>query len=240
MYQATNPMPDASQKHLAEKYQKKTDKEHILDNPDTYIGSVEHLETDLYVFQDDNTIKSRNIQFIPGLFKLFDEAIVNARDHAVRTHQWRDEGKQGFPLTYIDVAVNEEDGSITITNDGDGIDVEKHPVYDIWIPEMIFGHLRTGTNYNKDEEKIVGGKNGFGVKLIFTWSTYGRIETIDSTRGLKYTQEFKNNLDEICKPSIRKCKGKPYTKITFIPDYKRLGIDGLTKDCVQLLQAACL
>ena len=236
MYQATNPMPDASQKHLAEKYQKKTDKEHILDNPDTYIGSVEHLETDLYVFQDDNTIKSRNIQFIPGLFKLFDEAIVNARDHAVRTHQWRDEGKQGFPLTYIDVAVNEEDGSITITNDGDGIDVEKHPVYDIWIPEMIFGHLRTGTNYNKDEEKIVGGKNGFGVKLIFTWSTYGRIETIDSTRGLKYTQEFKNNLDEICKPSIRKCKGKPYTKITFIPDYKRLGIDGLTKDCVQLFK----
>ena len=30
--------------------------------------------------------------------------------------------------------------------------------YDIWIPEMIFGHLRTSTNYDKTEKKIVGGK----------------------------------------------------------------------------------
>ena len=45
-------------------------------------------------------------------------------------------------------------------NDGNGIDIAKHPEYDTWIPEMIFGHLRTSTNYNKDEKRIVGGKNG--------------------------------------------------------------------------------
>jgi DNA topoisomerase-2 len=96
--------------------------------------------------------------------------------------------------------------------------------------------LRTSTNYDKSEKKIVGGKNGFGFKLVLIWSTYGSIETVDHVRGLKYVQEFRNNLDEIGKPSITKCKGKPYTKITFKPDYARLGISGLTPDIIALLK----
>ena len=96
-------------------------------------------------------------------------------------------------------------------NDGNGIDIAKHPEYDLWIPEMIFGHLRTSTNYNKDE-KIVGGKNGFGFKLVLIWSKEGYIETVDHVRKLKYSQKFENNLDTICKPSIKKCTTKPYTK----------------------------
>ena len=88
----------------------------------------------------------------------------------------------------------------------------------------------------KLKKKIVGGKNGFGFKLVLIWSTYGSVETVDHVRGLKYVQEFKNNLDEICKPTITKCKTKPYTKITFKPDYKRLGINGLTPDLISLLK----
>ena len=72
--------------------------------------------------------------------------------------------------------------------------------------------------------------------MVLIWSTYGSVETVDHIRGLKYCQEFNNNLDEICKPSITKCKTKPYTKITFKPDYKRLGIDGLTPDIIALLK----
>jgi DNA topoisomerase-2 len=121
-------------------------------------------------------------------------------------------------------------------NDGNGIDIAEHPEYKVYIPELIFGHLRTSTNYNKDEKKIVGGKNGFGFKLVLIWSTYGSVETIDHVRGLKYVQEFKNNLDEICKPTITKCKTKPYTKITFKPDYARLGITGLNSDLIALLK----
>ena len=58
-----------------------------------------------------------------------------------------------MPVTYIDVSIT-EDGTITMTNDGNGIDIEKHPEYDIWIPEMIFGHLRTSTNYDKTEKRF--------------------------------------------------------------------------------------
>ena len=228
---------NATDVNLANKYQQKTDKQHILDNPDTYIGSVEKIESVQWILNETNDkIIEKHIEFIPGLFKLFDEGIVNCRDHVVRMQQAVSNGQENcIPVTNIDITI-EEDGTIIMFNDGNGIDVAEHPEHKIWIPELIFGHLRTSTNYDKTEKKIVGGKNGFGFKLVLIWSTYGSIETIDHIRGLKYSQEFKNNLDEICKPSITKCKNKPYTKITFKPDYARLGIDGLTPDIIALLR----
>ena len=221
---------------LAEKYQQKTDKEHILANPDTYIGSVENVEADMWLFnKDSQKIIQKSVQYIPGLYKLFDEGIVNCRDHVVRMKQAiKDKKADSLPVSYIDIGI-QDDGTITMTNDGNGIDVAMHPEYNIWIPELIFGHLRTSTNYNKNEKKIVGGKNGFGFKLVLIWSTEGSIETVDHIRGLKYTQAFSNNLDTINKPKVTKCKNKPYTKITFKPDYSRFGVDGLTPDMVNIL-----
>jgi len=215
--------------------QQKTDKQHILDNPDTYIGAVEQIDADMWIMsEDDEKIIEKNISYIPGLFKLFDEGIVNCRDHVVRMKTRVDnKSDNALPVTHIDISI-ESDGTITMVNDGNGIDVAQKD--GVWIPELVFGHLRTSTNYNKDEKKIVGGKNGFGFKLVLIWSTYGRIETVDHIRGLKYIQEYKNNLDEICKPSITKCKNKPYTKITFRPDYQRLGIEGPSPDVISLLK----
>uniref|UniRef100_A0A6C0HAH5 DNA topoisomerase (ATP-hydrolyzing) n=1 Tax=viral metagenome TaxID=1070528 RepID=A0A6C0HAH5_9ZZZZ len=222
---------------LANKYQQKTDKQHILDNPDTYIGSVEKVETDLWILNDDQTrIVEKNISYIPALFKLFDEGIVNCRDHVIRMQQAiQNKVDNALPVNYIDISI-QDDGTIVMMNDGNGIDIAEHPEYKIWIPELIFGHLRTSTNYDKTEKKIVGGKNGFGFKLVLIWSTYGSVETVDHVRGLKYVQEFKNNLDIIEKPKITKCKTKPYTKIVFKPDYARLGITGLTPDIISLLK----
>ena len=227
----------ATDEILANKYQQKTDKQHILDNPDTYIGSVEEVDADLWILDDSNDkIIEKNMKYIPGLFKLFDEGIVNCRDHVVRMLQAIANGQADcLPVNNIEISIT-EDGTITMMNDGNGIDVAEHPEHKIWIPEMIFGHLRTSTNYDKTEKKIVGGKNGFGFKLVLIWSTYGSVETVDHVRGLKYKQEFKNNLDEICKPSITKCKNKPYTKITFKPDYNRLGISNLSADVIALLK----
>ena len=217
------------------KYQKKSDKEHILDNPDTYIGSVELVESNEFIFLENNIVKQQ-ILYNPGLYKLFDEGIVNCRDHVVRMQQAIQNSEADcIPVTNIDISIS-DDGTITMINDGNGIDVAEHPEYKVWIPELIFAHLRTSTNYNKSEEKIVGGKNGFGVKLVFIWSTWGKIETIDHKRGLKYVQEFHNNLDTIDKPKITKCKNKPYTKIEFKPDYKRLGLTNLNNDMINIFK----
>jgi DNA topoisomerase-2 len=230
-------MNTASDLELSNKYQQKTDKGHILDNPDTYIGSIEQVDETLWILSEDgNKIIQKNIKYIPGLFKLFDEGIVNCRDHVIRMLQAiANNVENALPVTNIDISI-QEDGTIIMTNDGNGIDVAEHPEYKIWIPELIFGHLRTSTNYDKTEKKIVGGKNGFGFKLVLIWSTQGSVETVDHIRGLKYRQEFNNNLDVICKPSITKCKLKPYTKITFKPDYARLGINGLSPDIISLLK----
>ena len=42
----------ASKAELSKKYQKKSDKEHILDNPDTYIGSIENTEVETWVYDE--------------------------------------------------------------------------------------------------------------------------------------------------------------------------------------------
>ena len=237
MYSNTKSNMNANDLILTNKYQQKTDKQHILDNPDTYIGSVEEVDSNLWIINDENNkIIEKNIKYIPGLFKLFDEGIVNCRDHVVRMLQAITTGQENSqPVTKIEVTI-EDDGTIIMLNDGNGIDVAEHPEHKIWIPEMIFGHLRTSTNYDKTEKKIVGGKNGFGFKLVLIWSSYGSVETVDHIRGLKYTQEFNSNLDEISKPKITKCKTSPYTKITFKPDYTRLGINGLSPDVIALLK----
>jgi len=216
-------------KDLAQKYKKLTDREHILQAPDTYIGSIEEDETDNWTFTDDK-MNFKKYNWIPGLYKCFDEGIVNARDHYVR------QINSDAPVKIIDVSIDKETGVITIMNDGRGIDVAIHEEHNLWIPEMIFGHLRTSTNYDKNEKKIVGGKNGFGFKLVLIYSTWGKIETIDGERGLKYIQEFKDNLTEICKPKVTKNKSNPFTKVSFLPDYKRFGIESLSDDMFNLLK----
>ena len=221
-----------------------TDMEHILKKPDTYIGSIQLTEcteytttvtaattTDATATTDASavSIQLKTFSHIPALYKLVDEGLVNMRDHVVRQAQAIKDGKpDALPVTSIEVDVDIATGTITMTNDGNGIDIAQHPEHKLWIPEMIFGHLRTSTNYDEDKkEKIVGGKNGFGFKLVLIWSVWGSVETVDHVRGLKYVQEFKNNLTEICPPKISKCSlKKPYTRISFRPDYARFGIPG--------------
>ena len=226
----------APKKSLSETYQKKTDREHILDAPDTYLGSIVKETTENWTIGENKTefgydypIVNKEFEWVPGFYKCFDEAIVNARDHVIRMKQSTNDNKHLVKSICVSFKGLTE---ISIYNDGDGIDIEKHPEHDIWIPELVFGHLRTSTNYDKNEKKIVGGKNGFGFKLVLIYSKWGEIETVDHRRKLKYTQRFENNLSKICPPVIEKVKGicRPYTKITYMPDYERFGLTKMTPE----------
>lgn len=222
---------------LAKKYKKLSAREHVLHAPDTYIGAVEQDEVQGWIMDDNENMKHKKYDWIAGLYKCFDEGIVNARDHAIRLMEKLVKGEKNIiPVSSIQITVDKKTGVITMMNDGNGIDCAKHPEHKIWIPEMIFGHLRTSTNYEKNEEKIVGGKNGFGFKLVLIYSKWGEIETVDHIRGKKYTQRFENNLSVIKKPVIRKSQGKPYTKVSWLPDYEKFGIDNLTDDMYQLFK----
>ena len=229
--------PPLSKTELAKKYKKLTAREHVLHAPDTYIGAVEQDDVDGWIMNENEKMKYETYSWIAGLYKCFDEGIVNARDHAIRLMDKLCKGEKNIiPVSSIQITVDKKTGVITMFNDGNGIDIAKHPEHEIWIPEMIFGHLRTSTNYEKNEEKIVGGKNGFGFKLVLIYSKWGEIETVDHIRGKKYCQRFENNLAVINKPSITKTKSKPYTKVSWLPDYEKFGISKLTDDMFQLFK----
>ena len=65
-----------------QKYQKKTPREHVLLRPDTYVGDVDPTDEDMWICHQDKIIK-KNIKYVPAFYKVFDELIVNARDHSV-------------------------------------------------------------------------------------------------------------------------------------------------------------
>lgn len=211
---------------MAETYKKHTHREHILELPDTYVGSCETTEEQRWVFDlEAGKMTWKTVAFNPGLYKIFDEILVNARDAFVRASTAPAAAKR-LPIKSIDVSVGAgSDGEpvvVTVENDGDGIPVEEHPTEGCYVPEMIFGHLLTSSNYNKAEEKIVGGKNGYGAKLSNIFSTRFTVETQSPSHGKKYTQTWRNNMSVCEKPSIRKATGaKGHVKIEFAPDTTR-------------------
>lgn len=70
---------------VEEIYKKKSQLEHILLRPDTYIGSTEAEEQEMWVFDtEEDLIKRRKIKYVPGLYKIVDEILVNAADNKVR------------------------------------------------------------------------------------------------------------------------------------------------------------
>ena len=223
---------NSEESKLSKQYQSMTALEHIEKKPDTYIGAIEEDEMKGWRLNDDNKFKYEKMRWVPGLYKCFDEAIVNARDHAIRMSLSKE--KKKHLVKNIEVAY--KDGVISIMNDGNGIDIAKHPKDKLWIPEMIFMHLRTSTNYDDEEKKLVGGKNGFGIKLVFVFAEWGEIETVDHIRKLKYTQRVERNLTVIHPPKITKFSGKPYTKVRWLPDYKKFGLDSLTNDMCSLIK----
>ncbi len=219
------------------KYKKHELRSHIYSRPAMYIGTIEPNVISTFVVDNSNKIIKREINYIPGLFKIFDEALVNAIDHSVRTRQDFNGGKTDVQIVKnIRVNINKQTGVIELFNDGNGIEIIKHSEYDIYIPELIFGELLTSSNYNDNEIKIVGGMNGLGIKLTNIFSKEFTIETVDHTRKKIYKQIFKENLTVKEKPEIKSCQKKAYTKITFLPDYEKFGLKEMTDDIYDLFK----
>ena len=97
---------------------------HILKLPDTYIGSIEKTKETMYCLNENDRFVRKEIGFIPGEYKIFDEIIVNARDHHVRDSS----------LKTIKVEINKDEGYISVYNDGSGLEVEVHNEHKVYIP----------------------------------------------------------------------------------------------------------
>lgn len=216
-------------KTIEETYKKLSQKQHILQRPDTYIGSIKKQVEELWIpvnNKDESiTMKKRVLEFSPGFMKIFDEILTNATDHSFRDPN----------VSIIKVNYDISSGEISVWNNGSGIPVIEHKEHKVYVPELIFGHLLTGSNYDDSTARIGAGRNGYGSKLTNIYSKKFIVETIDSDNGLKFIQEFTDNMDNRSKPKITKASGKSYTKITFLPDYAKFNMTGLENDTVNLI-----
>jgi DNA topoisomerase-2 len=138
-------------------------------------------------------------------------------------------------MNKIDVTIDPDENTIRVWNNGNGIPIVIHQDHQIYVPELIFGHLLTGSNFDDGEQKTTGGRNGYGAKLANIFSTEFILETADSSRGLKYTQRFSNNMQERGEPEIKKFSGTDFTCVTFKPDLARFKMEFMDDDSVALL-----
>jgi DNA topoisomerase-2 len=191
--------------------------DHVRARVGMYAGSPVLETTESYVFDLlAQKMHKRQLSIIPALVKVVSEAIDNSVDEHKRNPQRLNVIKFNFT----------EDGGFTLHDNG-GIPVEFHNDVKQYVPEMIFGTLRSGSNYNDDEDQTLIGTNGLGVKLLNILSSYFKVETADGKNAFK--QEFENGMRERGEPIV-KPSNKNYTKITCIPDFAFFGIDGFGQD----------
>merc|ERR1719262_664353 len=120
-------------------------------------------------------------------------------------------------MDQIDVTIDKKEGKISVMNNGKGVPVQIHKEHKVYVPEMIFGQLLTSDNYDDNEKKVTGGRNGYGAKLTNVFSTKFIIETADRKERKKYTQIFERNMSVKNSPSLQSYSGEDYTRVTFFP-----------------------
>eukprot|EP00873_Tetraselmis_striata_P013164 jgi/Tetstr1/433428/TSEL_022702.t1 len=228
-------MPAAGRKRSASepaaamsKYQKLDQRTHVLRRPGMYIGSVDRQTAELSVWADGG-MRRREVTYSPGLAHIFMEVLTNAVDHAFRTR-----------VTEIRVDIDAGTGEISVWNDGAGIDCGM-TAERVRGPELIFGHFLSGSNFEDTGERTVAGAHGIGASNAF--SKRFAVETLDGAAKPKvlYRQEWMDNMETVGRPQIERLKGKqrPYTRVTFAPDYARFGSAGLDGDAMQTFKDYC-
>ena len=179
----------------------------------------------MWVYEEEQGMVKREATYVPGLYKIFDEILVNAADN-----------KQRDPtMDTIKVDIKPEEGLISIMNNGKGIPVEMHKEEKMYVPTMIFGHLLTGSNFNDDEARVTGGRNGFGAKLCNVFSSKFTVETADKNVKKHFKQTWGANMTKANDPKVKDFVGEDFTKVTFQPDLAKFGMTTLDADTVAIL-----
>jgi len=138
-----------------------------------------------------------------GLHHLINEVVDNSIDEALAGY-----------CDYIEVTIN-EDGSMTILDNGRGIPVDEHPKLKLPAVEVVLTKLHAGGKFDKDSYKVSGGLHGVGVSCVNALSS--RFEAEIHRDGEIYVMEFKHGktVTPLQKTGTTNETG---TKIHFSPD----------------------
>jgi DNA topoisomerase-2 len=206
----------------AAKYRKLTPLQHVVSRPGMYVGSVQVEKATRWVVEiRENTpvLVRKEVEYVPALLKLFDEAVTNALDASA-----------GDP-TLKTIKITITGSTIGIRNCGAGIPVVNHVEYKCFVPEMIFGQLHSGENFNEDRQ--VGGQNGLGVKLCNIFSTKFSVSTRDALTGSTWDGEWTDGMTKFSVPNVKICEADPeakpkpgFVEVTFSPQASLLAPHG--------------
>lgn len=218
-------------KKIEEKYTSMSEREHILQRSGMYVGSVKEEENQVFIYDnEEGKMTMKDCLYSPAMLKLVDEILSNSCDEFRR--------KDNMGLTEIEVYVDQVNGYISIKDNG-GIPIVMHKQAKCYVPEFIFGQLRTSSNYDDNEDRNVIGTNGLGSVLSNIFSRKFIVESAD-TKNKLYV-EWSNNMGNKTEPVIEKCKDH-YTKTTFYIDFDRFDqkLKGLTDDFIEILHKRCI
>jgi len=175
------------------------------------------------------TFEYTKYKMVPGLLKLFNESLDNAKDNISRSLE------QGTPQKYI--KVNQNEYTIEIINDGHVVPVVKNE-NQVWIPSLVFGTLLSGSNYNDETDSRTGiGTNGLGIKLVVIYSTQFELEVKDPVNKKHFVQTWSNNMSTVGKPKVTSCNSKTgFVRIKYTLDvskFKHLCEQSVWQRCIE-------
>ena len=222
----------AKTKTIEEKYQEMSEREHILERSGMWIGSTKEEEAQMFLYNRDNAkMELRDVTYIPGMLKLVDEIISNSCD------EYRRKDNLGLNKIEVSVALN---GTMLSVYDNGGIPVVKHKTAGCYVPEFIFGRLRTSSNYDDTEDRNVVGTNGVGSSLSNVFSKSFIVETADKKNSI--TIKWRNNMEECIDHGTPKKTKEHFTKTTFELDFSRFDTQNkfYTEEFVEILHKRCI
>ena len=212
----------AKTKTIEEKYKSLTPEEHVLHRPGTYIGSTVTEDVDMFILEDGRFVK-KTVKYNPGFIKLFDEIISNSVDESKRN---------GTKLDTIKVEVDVKNSTIQVYDNG-GIEVAMHKDAKMYVAELIFGQLRSGSNFSDSDSRTWVGTNGLGSSLCNIFSEEFKVETADSKN--RFIMTWKQNMTKKSDAKIERTS-QHYTRITYKPDLKRFGMDYIDNDSFKIME----
>lgn len=200
------------QDSVDEKYNLLSEREKILIRPARYVGSVEPTTQPQWLV-NGKSMKLQETTWNPAFTKLFDEVISNSTDHS--------KTPEGKHMTAVRVNYDEASGLLSVYDNG-GIPIVIHSVHNQYIPEMIFGNMHSGSNFNDEIKSTGAGQNGEGSTLVNIFSTKFIVESADGKN--EFYQEFTDNMANRTTPKIKASK-KKYTRISWYVDKSKLKSD---------------